>query len=151
MELDLSEAIIDFPTAWAIQGEGGLAHAARCSSVPGWHPLSGPSLLCDCGAVVDEWNRRQVAEWPPWQLRAPAGRALLLALDDSGRTVRDLAAAAFVGENHARELLNLAVRSGYATSHVDSTPHGRPPTLYARTGKPLPPDEAWRTHARSDR
>lgn len=49
----------DYPTAWAIQQDRGpaLAHHERCSSVPGWNPISGPGLLCDCGAVVDEWNR----------------------------------------------------------------------------------------------
>lgn len=55
---------LDVPTAWAIQ-EGKLGrpitHNEKCSSVPGWHPLSGPALMCDCGAVHDEW-RRLVAE-----------------------------------------------------------------------------------------
>lgn len=53
----MAEAL-DFPTAWAIQDAGGLTHNPRCSSVPGWHPLSGPALLCDCGAVEREWKRR---------------------------------------------------------------------------------------------
>lgn len=48
--------MLDFPTAWAIQERGGLEHHQRCSSVPGWHPLSGPGLLCDCGAVGAEWR-----------------------------------------------------------------------------------------------
>ena len=50
---------IDFPTAWAIQHSHGdrLEHHHRCSSVPGWDPLSGPALLCDCSAVEGEWRR----------------------------------------------------------------------------------------------
>ncbi len=48
---------LDFPTAWAIQKRGGLNHHERCSSVEGWHPLSGPALLCDCGAVKTEYER----------------------------------------------------------------------------------------------
>lgn len=49
----------DYPTSWAIQrGRGAeLQHHPRCSSVPGWDPLSGPALLCDCGAVIGEWER----------------------------------------------------------------------------------------------
>lgn len=49
----------DYPTAWAIQKDRGevLNHHPRCSSVPGWDPISGPGLLCDCGAVVSEWER----------------------------------------------------------------------------------------------
>lgn len=52
----------DFPTAWAIQrwseAGGNLEHHPRCSSVPGWDPISGPHFLCDCGAVTAEWGRR---------------------------------------------------------------------------------------------
>lgn len=51
---------LDFPTAWAIQEKGGLEHHPRCSSVPGWSAISGPGLLCDCGAVVREWERQQL-------------------------------------------------------------------------------------------
>lgn len=49
----------DYPTAWAIQHSHGktLPHHPRCSSVPGWDPISGPGFLCDCGAVVEEWKR----------------------------------------------------------------------------------------------
>lgn len=49
----------DFPTAWAIQQSHGatLEHHPRCSSVPGWDPLSGPGFLCDCNAIQDEWRR----------------------------------------------------------------------------------------------
>lgn len=50
---------VDFPTAWAIQRHADLTHDPRCSSVPGWHPLSGPGLLCDCGAIATEWRRRK--------------------------------------------------------------------------------------------
>ena len=57
---------LDFPTAWAIQKECGaqLEHHPRCSSVPGWHALSGPAFLCDCGAVKAEWVRRQAHPTP---------------------------------------------------------------------------------------
>lgn len=50
---------VDFPTAWAIQHSHGdkLTHHPRCSSVPGWDPISGPALLCDCPAIPDEWKR----------------------------------------------------------------------------------------------
>lgn len=49
----------DYPTAWAIQKDRGekLNHHPRCSSVPGWDPISGPAFLCDCGAIEKEWNR----------------------------------------------------------------------------------------------
>lgn len=47
---------LDFPTAWRIQRTTKLVHHRRCSSVPGWHPLSGPAFLCDCGAVEREWE-----------------------------------------------------------------------------------------------
>lgn len=51
---------LDYPTAWKIQKGFGetLDHHPRCSSVPGWHPMSGPAFLCDCGAVEREWERR---------------------------------------------------------------------------------------------
>lgn len=53
---------LDFPTAWAIQNKAldqgpALTHHPKCSSVPGWSPLSGRGLLCDCGAVQQEWVR----------------------------------------------------------------------------------------------
>lgn len=53
-------SFLDFPTAWKIQREVGasLKHHPRCSSVPGWDPISGPAFLCDCGAVELEWHRR---------------------------------------------------------------------------------------------
>lgn len=56
---------MDFPTAWALQREVGaqLEHAPRCSSVPGWDPMSGPHFLCDCGALRKEHARRGSA--PP--------------------------------------------------------------------------------------
>jgi hypothetical protein len=54
---------MDYPSAWAIQKEVGatLEHHPRCSSVPGWDPISGPGLLCDCGAVEREYIRRRQA------------------------------------------------------------------------------------------
>lgn len=47
---------LDFPTAWAIQRHTSLAHDAKCSSIAGHHPMSGPHFLCDCGAVIKEWE-----------------------------------------------------------------------------------------------
>lgn len=56
-----SGTILDYPTAWSIQDKVGqtLNHEPRCSSVPGWNPISGPGLLCDCGAVEQEWRRAE--------------------------------------------------------------------------------------------
>lgn len=56
-ELDPAPAFLDIPTAWAIQKRGGFEHDPKCSSVPGHHPLSGPHFLCDCGAVISEWEK----------------------------------------------------------------------------------------------
>lgn len=53
---------LDFPTAWKIQKETKLKHDPKCSSVPGWHPMSGSHFLCDCGAMVDEWKRLVVEQ-----------------------------------------------------------------------------------------
>lgn len=60
---------VDFPTAWAIQREVGdkLEHLPRCSSVPGWHPMSGPGFLCDCGAITREHERRKADALHPEQ------------------------------------------------------------------------------------
>ena len=57
---DGHKEVLNFPTAWAIQREVGpsLRHDPHCSSVPGWDPLSGPGLLCDCGAILKEYLRR---------------------------------------------------------------------------------------------
>lgn len=51
--------MLDYPTAWAIQEDRGakLEHHPKCSSVPGHDPISGPSFLCDCGAIKREWER----------------------------------------------------------------------------------------------
>lgn len=51
---------LDYPTAWKIQREVGasLVHHPRCSSVPGWSAISGPGLLCDCGSIEREYERR---------------------------------------------------------------------------------------------
>lgn len=61
-----SRTDLDYPTAWAIQEEVGssLEHHQRCSSVPGWDPISGPWFLCDCGAIEQEWQRRRNANHP---------------------------------------------------------------------------------------
>ena len=56
---------LDFPTGWRIQRECQLEHDARCSSVPGWDPISGPHFLCDCGALEREFQRlRLIARTP---------------------------------------------------------------------------------------
>lgn len=57
-------AVFDFPAAWALQREIGasLTHDPRCSSVEGSHPLAGPAWLCDCGALVAEFERRAGTE-----------------------------------------------------------------------------------------
>ena len=57
--IDKCPDFIDFPTAWAIQNTMNehLEHDPKCSSVEGWHPLSGPAFLCDCGAVIRTWGK----------------------------------------------------------------------------------------------
>ena len=58
---------LDYQMAWAIQREVGdtLTHHPRCSSVPGWDPISGAGFLCDCGALETEWKRlRKLASEP---------------------------------------------------------------------------------------
>jgi hypothetical protein len=54
-------SFIDYPTAWAVQRwteeDNRLEHKENCSSVPGWHAMSGPHFLCDCGAVSNECDR----------------------------------------------------------------------------------------------
>lgn len=56
---DIRFDMLDYPCAWEIQRRIGttLEHHPRCSSVPGWDPISGPSFLCDCGAILKEWER----------------------------------------------------------------------------------------------
>ena len=76
MTVDLAKVrtdFLNFPTAWAIQDKGGLQHHPRCSSVPGWDPISGPGLLCDCGAITKEWERL-VAEQTAAASPAPQDR-----------------------------------------------------------------------------
>ncbi len=51
---------LDIPTAWWIQGKLTEAdHHPKCSSVAGHHALSGPALLCDCGAVSRYWEKNR--------------------------------------------------------------------------------------------
>lgn len=66
---------LDFPTAWEIQNEVGpkLEHHPFCSSVPGWNKLSGPALLCDCGAIRKEWERMKSS--PPADIANNLGLA----------------------------------------------------------------------------
>jgi hypothetical protein len=55
--LGVREDFLDFPTAWRIAREG-VAHTdPRCSYVQ----TSG-GLLCDCGAIEAEWERRVTAQ-----------------------------------------------------------------------------------------
>lgn len=49
------EDFLDFPTAWRIQ-ERTVEHHPECSSRPEWR------LLCDCGSVQAEWERRVAAQ-----------------------------------------------------------------------------------------
>lgn len=51
------EDFIDFPTAWRIQREGVTHTSVLCSAVH-----ADGALLCDCGAVEDEWKRRVLAQ-----------------------------------------------------------------------------------------
>lgn len=47
----------DIQTAWEIQSQyPDLKHDPKCSSVPGWDPMSGPGFLCDCNAVYEKWQ-----------------------------------------------------------------------------------------------
>lgn len=62
---------LDFPTGWRIQRERALEHHPRCSSVPGWDPISGPHFLCDCGAIQREF-RLMRGEPPPPEPKAAA-------------------------------------------------------------------------------
>lgn len=44
---------LDYPTAWAVQEEcPDMEHHPRCSAQPKW------GMLCDCGAVLREAERR---------------------------------------------------------------------------------------------
>lgn len=62
------EDFVDIPTAWRIQKEMGprFEHIdIRCSAVekPDAEPgspdaMAGPGFLCDCGAVIKEWEVR---------------------------------------------------------------------------------------------
>lgn len=61
-----SENSITFGEAWEIQHTVGssLDHAPKCSSVAGHHPLSGPHLLCDCGAIEREFIIQKMKKQP---------------------------------------------------------------------------------------
>lgn len=103
---EAESATCDIPTAWAIQREVGasLNHHAQCSSVPGWCSLSGPGLLCDCGAVEAEWRRRQ---------------GMAEATDrEAARILDDVSACIWVGAH--------CVRTG--RQHLDAAHGGEPPT-----------------------
>lgn len=67
---------LTFGDAWEIQHTVGpsLDHDPKCSSVPGHHPLSGPALLCDCGAIVREWKRRNATDPAPAPSEIPTPR-----------------------------------------------------------------------------
>ena len=75
-QIKLEFDFLDFPTAWAIQKRGGLTHHPKCSSVPGWHPFSGPGFLCDCNAVVREWERLMDEAGKPIRERCDAPEKL---------------------------------------------------------------------------
>jgi hypothetical protein len=65
---------IDFPLAWALQrdiGNSSPPHNKRCSCVAGWHAMSGPGFLCDCGAIQKEWRKRRRALGLPVERTRP--------------------------------------------------------------------------------
>lgn len=51
------DEFLSFSLAWKIQDSTDLKHDERCSSVPGWHPMSGPAFLCDCHAVDQYYDQ----------------------------------------------------------------------------------------------
>lgn len=51
------EDFIDFPTGWRIANEGVEHTDPRCSYVQ-----TNGALLCDCGAIRVEWERRVAAQ-----------------------------------------------------------------------------------------
>lgn len=53
-EVNLELDFLDFPSAWAIQRAGIDHKSPDCSAVQ-----TRGALLCDCGAVSDEWRRRR--------------------------------------------------------------------------------------------
>lgn len=73
--------MLDFPTAWEIQRQERITHHEHCSSVPGWHPLSGPGFLCDCGAVEREWERLKAQNEQEMAMVQLSGDAALLIRD----------------------------------------------------------------------
>lgn len=59
----VGDEFLSISLAWTIQDSTDLEHNERCSSVEGWHPLSGPAMLCDCQAVERYYDqvREEVA------------------------------------------------------------------------------------------
>jgi hypothetical protein len=55
-EPNWSLEFLDFPTAWWIQGQGVTHTDPVCSA-----EQTDGALLCDCGAVTAEWERRRAA------------------------------------------------------------------------------------------
>lgn len=53
MSDEVREDFLDYPTAWRIQREGVTHTDDRCSAAQ-----TDGVFLCDCGAVVTEWERR---------------------------------------------------------------------------------------------
>lgn len=74
---------ITFGEAWKVQHEVGpqLDHDPLCSSVPGHSAISGPGLLCDCGAMEAEVRRRRSAD-PTRPVPGPTREQIREALDD---------------------------------------------------------------------
>ncbi len=46
---------IDIPAMWWLHDQITEHLDPRCSALPGWSPISGGGLLCDCGAIQAEW------------------------------------------------------------------------------------------------
>lgn len=53
----VEDEFLSISLAWKIQDSTDLKHDERCSSMEGWHPLSGPALLCDCGVVAKYYDQ----------------------------------------------------------------------------------------------
>lgn len=80
---------------------------------------------------------------PPPELCGHAGRAVLNVLDraERGLTIADLCTRAYVSRERVRAILAAGTAGGW----IEPCPPeravqvGRPPMLWRRTGKPLPP------------
>jgi hypothetical protein len=58
----VGDEFLSISLAWKIQNSTDLEHNERCSSVEGWHPMSGPAFLCNCGAVDQYYDQVRLDE-----------------------------------------------------------------------------------------